>query len=61
MPLLEQDVGHVTAARIDQETPHLPDLTIEGIDVITGTHLCLTDRDDLVDDDPLGAVSPCRS
>jgi len=35
MPLREQDVGYLVAW-INEETLDLPDLAIEGMDVITG-------------------------
>ena len=45
-------------ARIDEETLHLPDLTIQGMNVVTGLQLYLTHRDDLLDDGPLGPRYP---
>jgi hypothetical protein len=46
---LERHVGHAVIARIDQETLHLPDLTIEGMNAITALHFCFIQRNDVLD------------
>src|SRR5262245_17776341 len=50
MPLLEQHVGHSVITRVDEEPLHSPDLTIGGVDVLPGTHVCLAHRNDVLDD-----------
>lgn len=52
MPLPEQYVGNPVVVRIDEQALHPPDLTIEGMDVLTGTYLCFTRRDNLLDNEP---------
>ena len=52
MPLPEQHVGNPVGLRIDEQALHQADLTIEGMDVLTGTHLCFTRRDNLLDNEP---------
>jgi len=52
MPLPDQHVGNPVVVRIDEQAPHPPDLTIESMNVVTGTHLCSTRRDNLLDDEP---------
>ena len=52
MPLPEQDVGHLMVVWMDEEAMHLPDLAIECMDVVAGTDLCLTHRNDFLDRDP---------
>jgi len=49
MPLLEQHVSHPAIARANDETLHPPDLAIDGMDSVAGSHLCLTDRDNVFD------------
>ena len=44
MPLLEQYVGHLVIALVDQEALHPPDLTIDGVDPFPRPHLVLTRR-----------------
>src|SRR5437773_3031315 len=51
MPLLEQHVGHPVVVRIDQEALDPPDLTVEGMDGLTPVHACLTQRDNVLEDD----------
>jgi len=55
MPLPEQNVGHLVVVWIYEDAMHLPDLAIEGMDVIAGTDLCLTHRNNFLDRDPRGA------
>src|SRR6185312_4363562 len=50
MPLLEQHVGHPVIARVDEEALHLPDLTIDGVDLVPGPHLLLTHRNNVFED-----------
>jgi hypothetical protein len=52
MPRPEQHVGHPVVVRIDEQALHPPDLTVESMDVLTGTHLCFTRRDNLLDNEP---------
>ena len=52
MALLEQHVGHVMIARVDEEPLDLADLAVHGMDVVTGTDLCFTHGDDVLDGDP---------
>jgi hypothetical protein len=54
MPLPEQHVGNPVVLRIDEQALHQADLTIEGMDVLTGTHLYFTRRDNLLDNEPAG-------
>src|SRR6266702_7781375 len=49
MPLLEQHVGHPVVVRVDQEALDPPDLTVEGMDGITAVHVCLTQRDNILE------------
>jgi len=49
MPLLEQHVGHPVVVRVDQEALDPPDLTVEGMDGITAVHVCLTQRDNVLE------------
>ena len=51
MPFLEQYVGHMVVARIDQEALYLPDLTIQRMDTLTALHVYFTQRDNVVDHD----------
>ena len=52
VPLLEQHVGHPIVARVDEEALHPPDLTIDGVDRVTGPHLVLTQRNNVFDHRP---------
>ena len=54
MPLLEQHVGHAVVARIHQEALHLPDLTIQGMDVLAAANFCFTQRNHILDIGPRG-------
>ena len=48
MPLLEHHMGHLLVVRIDDESQHLPDFAVGGMDMLAGTQLCLAHRDDVV-------------
>ena len=50
MPLLEQHMGHPVIAGIGEEALHPPDLTIDGMDTVTGPHLYLTLRNNVLGD-----------
>ena len=50
MPLLEQHMGHLLVVRIDDESQHLPDFAVDGMDTLAGTQLCLAHRDDVLRD-----------
>ena len=59
VPLLEEHVGHVVVAGIDDEPFHMADLTVGGMDAIAAAHRHLTQRDGVVGDglrDPAGRV-----
>ena len=43
-------MGHPVIAGVGEEAPHPPDLTIDGMDTVTGPHLYLTVRDNVLDD-----------
>ena len=49
MPFFEQHVGQPVVARIDQEALHLPDLTVEGMDVLTMADFCFAQRNYVFD------------
>ena len=46
-------MGYLVIARIDREPPHLSDGAVEGMDMLAATQLCLTQRNDVVDDQRL--------
>src|ERR1039458_6267241 len=50
MPLLEQDVGHLAAARIDGEPLYQADFAVGGMDMLPAADLCLAQRDGVVGD-----------
>ena len=58
MPFLEQHVGHMLVALIDEEALYPPDLAIQGMDVITTTHVYFAHRDNVVYDDRVGSPRP---
>src|ERR1700745_1133360 len=41
VPFLEQHMGHPVVTPVDDDPLHLPDLTIDGMDVFTMAKLCL--------------------
>ena len=43
-------MGYLVIAGVGEETPHPPDLTVDGMDTITWAHLYLTLRNDVSDD-----------
>jgi len=43
-------MGYAVIAGIGEEAPHPPDLTVDGMDTITGPHLYLTLRNNVSDD-----------
>jgi hypothetical protein len=45
-------VGHPVVVRVDEEALHLPDLTVDGVDRVTGPHLVLTQRNNVFDHRP---------
>ena len=47
MPLAEQHVGHLVVVRADEEALDLPDFTVESMDRLTLTNVCLADRNDV--------------
>src|SRR5262245_1158003 len=50
VPLPQEHMGGPAVARIDHETLYPPDLTIDGMDRLTGTHVRLPHRHDVLDD-----------
>ena len=47
VPLPEQHVGQLAAARVDPEGADLPDVAVGGVDVIAAVFLDLARRDDV--------------
>jgi hypothetical protein len=45
-------MGYPVIGRIDEAALHSPDLTIGGMDMVTGPHLCLTQRNNVLNDHP---------
>ena len=45
-------MGHPVIVRIDQEAPHPPDLTVDGMDLVPGPYLVLTHRNNVFDERP---------
>ena len=43
-------MGHLLVVRIDDESQHLPDFAVDGMDTLAGTQLCLAHRDDVLRD-----------
>ena len=43
-------MGHLVIAWISEEAPHPPDLTIDGMDPVPRPHLCLAQRNHVLDD-----------
>src|SRR3974390_2195417 len=53
MPLLEQHMSHPAIARVDKEALHPPDLAIDGMDPVAGSHICLPHGDNVFTYRPL--------
>jgi hypothetical protein len=48
----EQHMGHLVIGWTGEEASHLPDLTMNGVDA-SRPHLCLAERNDVLDDRPV--------
>lgn len=46
-------MGHLVFAWIGEETPYPSDLTVDGMDPVPGPHLCLAQRNNVLDDRPV--------
>ena len=49
MPFVKQHVGQPVVVRIDQEALQPPDLTVEGMDVLSVADFCFAQRNDVFD------------